>query len=54
MQQEIEFFHEKLHPSSGIFWKTPIAHIIPRTPTTMAFGDSCLEDVGGYSISLGF
>ncbi len=26
MWQEIEFFREKLHPSSGIFWETPIAH----------------------------
>ena len=54
MRQEIEFFHEKLHPSSGIFWETPIAHIIPRTPTATAFGDSCLKGAGGYYISLGF
>jgi hypothetical protein len=29
-----------------------IAHIIPRMPMAMAFGNSCLESVGGYSISL--
>ena len=54
MWQEIKFFCEKLCPSSGILWDTPIAHIIPRIPTTTAFGDSCLEGAGGYSISLGF
>ncbi len=54
MRQEIEFFRVKLHPSSGILWETPIAHIIPRTLTATAFGDSCLEGVGGYSIPLGF
>ncbi len=54
MQQEIEFFHEKLHPSSGILWETPIAHITPRMQTATAFGDSCLQGTGGYSISLGF
>ena len=53
MRQEIKFFH-KIHPSSDILWETPIAHIIPRTLTATAFGDSCLEGVGGYSIPLGF
>jgi hypothetical protein len=54
MRQEIEFFREKLFPESGIAWETPIAHIIPRTPTFTSFGDSCLEGAGGYCISLGF
>jgi hypothetical protein len=54
MPQEIEFFCKKLHPLSSIFWETPIAHIIPKTPTAMAFGNSCLEGAGGYSISLKF
>jgi hypothetical protein len=54
MRQEIEFFREKLLPESGIAWETPIAHIIPRTPTFTSFGDSCLEGAGGYCISLGF
>ena len=52
--QEIEFFREKLHPESNIIWETPIAHIIPRMPTFTAFGDSCLEGAGGYSIPLGY
>jgi hypothetical protein len=40
MRQEIEFFCKKLLPESGIVWETPIAHIIPRTPTFTSFGDS--------------
>ena len=54
MQQEIIFFRDKLLPSLGIKWKTPIAHVIPQTPTASSFGDSCLEGAGGYSIKLGF
>jgi hypothetical protein len=54
MHQEIEFFSKKLQPSSSILWETPIAHIIPRMFLATAFGDSCLEGAGGYSISLGF
>jgi hypothetical protein len=54
MRQEIEFFRDKLQPNSTIFWETPIAHIIPQTPTVTAFGDSCLKGAGGYSIELGF
>ncbi len=54
MRQEIDFFHKKLQPSPGITWETPIAHIIPWMPTATAFGDSCLEGAGGYSISLGY
>ena len=54
MRLEIEFFRDQLHPDSGIRWESPIAHIIPRTPTFISFGDSCLEGAGGYSVSLGF
>ena len=54
MRQEIEFFRNKLQPDWGILWETPIAHIIPRLPIATAFGDSCLEGAGGYSIALGF
>jgi len=54
MRQEIEFYREKLLPESNIAWETPIAHIIPRTPTFTSFGDGCLEGAGGYCISLGF
>ncbi len=54
MCQEIEFFREKLLPTSKIWWESPIAHVIPRMPTFTTFGDSCLEGAGGYSLSLGF
>jgi hypothetical protein len=54
MHQEIEFFCEKLRPDSGIQWEAPIAHIIPRRPTCITFGYSCLNGAGGYSLSLGF
>jgi hypothetical protein len=54
MRQEIEFFREKLLPTSDIHWESPIAHVIPRMPTFTTFGDSCLEGAGGYSLSLGF
>jgi hypothetical protein len=54
MRQEIDFFREKLLPTSEICWESPIAHIIPRIPTFTTFGDSCLEGAGGYSLSLGF
>ena len=52
--QEIEFFWDKLQPNLTILLEIPIAHIIPHTPTETAFGDSCLEGAGGYSIKLGF
>ena len=54
MQQEIEFFCDKLQPNLSILWETPISHVIPRMPTATAFGDSCLKGAGGYSIELGF
>jgi hypothetical protein len=54
MRQEIEFFRDKVQPNSTILWETPIAHVIPCTPTATVFGDSCLEGAGGYSIELGF
>ncbi len=54
MRREIKFFRERLQPDSGIHWETPIAHIIKRTPSATAYGDSSLEGAGGYSIGLKF
>jgi len=54
MRKEIEFFREQLSPDSRIRWETPIAHLIPRTPTATVFGDSSLDGAGGYSLGLGF
>jgi hypothetical protein len=54
MRQELEFFRKKLLPNSGNNWESPIAHIIPRMPTFITYGDSCLKEPGGYSLSLDF
>ncbi len=54
MCEGIKFFCNKLKPTLTIRWETPIAHLIPCTPTSTAFGDSCLEGACGYSIELGF
>ena len=54
MRTEIEFFRQSLASNSSISWETPIAHIIKRTPTSISFGDSCLEGCGGYDVVLRF
>jgi hypothetical protein len=54
MRYEIEFFHDKLKPDSGIEWETPIGHLIPQTPFATTIGDSLLEGTGGFSTTLGF
>jgi hypothetical protein len=43
MRQEIEFFREKLFPNFDICWESLIAHMIPRMPTFITFGDTCLK-----------
>ena len=50
MQDELNFFSKALLPDSGIKFETPIAHLIPRTPTPTALiiGDSFLLACGGY------
>jgi len=55
MRHEIEFFREKLLPETNIAWETPIAHIIPRTPTFTSFGDVSREpeDTASPSVSGG-
>jgi hypothetical protein len=54
MREEITFISHALAPDSGIKFETPIAHLIPRTPTASIIGDSSLLACGGYSITLGF
>jgi len=54
MRLELEFFRENLGPDSDIIYETPIAHIVERTPTATAFGDSSLMGMGGYSLDLGY
>ncbi len=43
-----------MQEDSNISFKTPIAFIIPRTPSASLFGDSSLTSCGGYSIDLCF
>ena len=41
-------------PSLGVSWITPIAHMIPRTPSFSACGDACLYGGGGFSLDMKF
>jgi hypothetical protein len=52
MQDEFNFIAHALKPDLGIKFKMPIAHVIPRIPTTSIVGDSLLLACGGYSINL--
>ena len=54
MRDEIEFFREQLHPKSEVLWESPLALIIPRTPSAVVYGDSCLHGAGGFSTDLKF
>ena len=54
LAEELQFIYEALDPSSGIVFKSPIGHIIPRTPIGKTVGDSSLKGCGGYSIKLKF
>jgi hypothetical protein len=48
MSYKIKFFCNKIKPSSGIEWETPIAHLIPQTPFATTIGDSLLEGAEGF------
>jgi hypothetical protein len=54
MRSKLTFLANALEPSSGIKFVTPIAHLIPQTPTASIVGDSSLIACGGYSIKLNF
>jgi hypothetical protein len=54
MRDELTFLSQALSPDSGIKFETPIAHLIPRTPTASIIGNSSLLACGGYSITLKF
>jgi hypothetical protein len=54
MQDELNFIAHALKPDSGIKFKTPIVHLILRTPTPSIVGNSLLLACGGYSITLKF
>jgi hypothetical protein len=50
MHQELEFFHDKHIPDSGINWETPIMHLTPCTPFATMIGDSSIDGTGDFSI----
>ncbi len=54
MRDELNFIAHALKLDSGIKFETPIAHLIPRTPTASIVGNSSLLACGGYSITLKF
>jgi hypothetical protein len=54
MREEITFIASALQPDSGIRFETPIAHLIPRTPTASVVGNSSLLACGGYLVTLKF
>jgi len=54
MREELDFIRQALDDDSDIKFETPIAFLIPRTPTALAFGNSSLLACGGYSIELKF
>ena len=52
LRADIEFFRWALLPDSGIPWSSPLAHVVPRTPIGIPFGDACLTGCGGYCVEL--
>ncbi len=54
MQDELDFLSDALKPDWGIKFETPIAHLIPRTPSASIIGNSLLLACGRYSITLKF
>jgi len=54
MREELNLFAQALSALPNIEFSTPIAFIIPRTPSASIFGDSSLLACGGYSIALKF
>ncbi len=54
MQEELNLFAQTLSVTPSIKFVTPIAFLIPRTPSASIFGNSSLLACGGYSISQKF
>ena len=54
MREELNLFAQALLASPNVEFSTPIAFIIPRTPSASIFGDSSLLACGGYSTTLKF
>jgi hypothetical protein len=54
MREELDFIRQALEHDLGINFETPIAFLISRTPTALAFGNSSLLACGGYSTEFKF
>ena len=53
LRQELKLLSDILK-STEFKWETPIAHLVPRTPDFIAWGDSSLDAAGGFSTDLKF
>lgn len=53
MRNELNFLIQLLDDESTN-WHSPIAHNVERDPTFNSHADSCLEEMGGFSIKLAF
>jgi hypothetical protein len=53
LRAELQLVHEALLLPPTLH-SSPIAHLVPRTPTAVVRGDSSLDAAGGYSLTLGF
>ena len=54
LRSELDLLHESLREEYRSWWQVPIAHLIPRIPDFVAYGDSCLTSMGGYCVELKF
>ena len=52
MREELDFICQSLDAKSDVDLETPIAFLIPRTPSAELYGDSSLCSCGGYSTKL--
>ena len=53
LRNELLYLH-KIFSSKKYKISSPIAHVIPRDPDFIAYGDACLDGAGGFSTSLKF
>lgn len=53
MRKELDVLIQ-LFDDKSIKWHSPIAHNVERDPFAISCGDSCLDEMGGFSIKLRF
>ena len=54
LRSELKIIKEILSNPLQYNLVTPIAHLVPRTPDFVTYGDACLEAAGGFSEDLDF